>query len=54
MKAKTVPGDYDDIQGVIEGKNVPVSAVIDKIINIDMAPIGRTPRSNAANLYKGL
>ena len=52
MKAKTVPGDYDDIRGVIEGKNVPVSEVIDKIINIDMAPIGRTPRSNAATYTK--
>ena len=52
MKAKTVPGDYDKIQGIIEGKNVPVSDVIDKIINIDMAPIGRTPRSNAATYTK--
>lgn len=52
MKAKTVPGDYDDIRGIIEGKNVPVSEVIDKIINIDMAPIGRTPRSNAATYTK--
>ena len=52
MKAKTVPGDYDDIRGIIEGKNVPVSDVIDKIININMAPIGRTPRSNAATYTK--
>ena len=52
MKAKTVPGDYDDIRGIIEEKNVPVSEVIDKIINIDMAPIGRTPRSNAATYTK--
>ena len=52
MKAKTVPGDYDDIRGIIEGKNVPISKVIDKIINIDMAPIGRTPRSNAATYTK--
>ena len=52
MKAKTVPGDYDDIRGVIEGKSVPISDVIDKIINIDMAPIGRTPRSNAATYTK--
>ena len=52
MKAKTVPGDYDDIRGIIEGKSVPVSDVIDKIINIDMAPIGRTPRSNAATYTK--
>ena len=52
MKAKTVPGTYDKIQGVIKGKNVPVSNVIDKIININMAPIGRTPRSNAATYTK--
>ena len=52
MKAKTVPGDYDKIQGIIEEKNVPISDVIDKIININMAPIGRTPRSNAATYTK--
>ena len=52
MKAKTVPGTYDKIQGVIKAKNVPVSDVIDKIININMAPIGRTPRSNAATYTK--
>ena len=52
MKAKTVPGDYDDIRGIIKEKNVPISDVIDKIININMAPIGRTPRSNAATYTK--
>ncbi len=52
MKAKTVPGDYDDIRGIIEEKDVPISDVIDKIININMAPIGRTPRSNAATYTK--
>ena len=52
MKAKTVPGDYDAIRGVIDKKDVPISDVIDKIINIDMAPIGRTPRSNAATYTK--
>ena len=52
MKAKTVPGDYDDIRGIIDKKNVPIAKVIDKIINIDMAPIGRTPRSNAATYTK--
>ena len=52
MKAKTVPGDYDDIRGTRAGKDVPISEVIDKIINIDMAPIGRTPRSNAATYTK--
>ncbi|MDE0634994.1 MAG: excinuclease ABC subunit UvrA [Candidatus Poribacteria bacterium] len=52
MRAKTVPGDYDNIQGIIDEKTVPVSDVIDKIINIDMAPIGRTPRSNPATYTK--
>ena len=52
MKAKTVPGAYDDIRGIIEEKDVPISDVIDKIININMAPIGRTPRSNAATYTK--
>ena len=52
MKAKTVPGDYDDIRGIIEEKDVHISNVIDKIININMAPIGRTPRSNAATYTK--
>ena len=52
MNAKTVPGDYDDIRGIIKDKDVPISNVIDKIININMAPIGRTPRSNAATYTK--
>jgi excinuclease ABC subunit A len=33
----TQPGDYDRIEGL---------ELIDKIINIDQSPIGRTPRSN--------
>ncbi len=52
MKAKTVPGDYEKIQGIVDGKAGPVSKVIDKIINIDMSPIGRTPRSNPATYTK--
>ena len=35
--ARTIPGEYDGIEGVEN---------IDKIINIDQSPIGRTPRSN--------
>ncbi len=42
--AKTVPGDHDEIKGI---KN------LDKIINIDQSPIGRTPRSNPAT-YTGV
>jgi excinuclease ABC subunit A len=41
---KTRPGDHDDIRGV---------EYIDKIIDIDQSPIGRTPRSNPAT-YTGL
>lgn len=42
-KAKDMPGDCDDILGVEH---------IDKVINIDQSPIGRTPRSNPAT-YTG-
>ena len=42
--AHTQPGDYDRIEGV---------EYLDKIINIDQSPIGRTPRSNPGT-YTGL
>ncbi len=42
--AHTQPGDYDRIEGIEH---------IDKIINIDQSPIGRTPRSNPAT-YTGM
>lgn len=42
--AKSVPGEHDEILGIEN---------LDKIINIDQSPIGRTPRSNAAT-YTGL
>ena len=42
-KAKDRPGQHDDILGVEN---------IDKIVNIDQSPIGRTPRSNPAT-YTG-
>ena len=41
--AKTVPLPYDDIEGIDN---------IDKVIEIDQQPIGRTPRSNAATYTK--
>jgi excinuclease ABC subunit A len=44
MRAHTSPGKHKGIDGV---KN------LDKIINIDQTPIGRTPRSNPAT-YTGL
>jgi excinuclease ABC subunit A len=42
--ARTNPGDYDSIEG---------EEHIDKIINIDQSPIGRTPRSNPGT-YTGV
>lgn len=44
FNAKAVPGQYKKIKGL---------GNIDKVINIDQAPIGRTPRSNAAT-YTGI
>jgi excinuclease ABC subunit A len=38
-KSPVVPGEYDSINGI---------EYIDKVINIDQSPIGRTPRSNPA------
>jgi len=42
--AHTMPGDFDGLEGVEH---------IDKIINIDQSPIGRTPRSNPGT-YTGV
>jgi excinuclease ABC subunit A len=42
--ARALPGDHDRIEGLEQ---------IDKIINIDQSPIGRTPRSNPGT-YTGL
>ncbi len=43
-KSKRKPGKYDEINGI---------EYIDKIVDIDQSPIGRTPRSNPAT-YTGL
>lgn len=43
-RAKTNPGNHKEIVGIEQ---------LDKIINIDQSPIGRTPRSNPAT-YTGL
>jgi len=43
-RAKVVPGAHERLEGVIH---------IDKVIDIDQSPIGRTPRSNPAT-YTGL
>lgn len=43
-RARTRPGEHDEILGIDK---------LDKIIDIDQSPIGRTPRSNPAT-YTGL
>ncbi len=43
-RARTIPGKHDRIEGTEQ---------LDKIINIDQSPIGRTPRSNPAT-YTGV
>ena len=43
-KSKTVPGRHKSVVG---------AELLDKVINIDQSPIGRTPRSNAAT-YTGV
>ena len=43
-RANTKPGNYESIQGLEH---------LDKVINIDQSPIGRTPRSNPAT-YTGV
>jgi excinuclease ABC subunit A len=43
-RARTHPGDYDQIEGIEQ---------LDKVININQSPIGRTPRSNPGT-YTGL
>lgn len=43
-RAKSLPGKHDDMLGI---------DLLDKVINIDQSPIGRTPRSNPAT-YTGM
>ena len=43
MRAYTKPGEHDRIEGI---------EYLDKVIDIDQSPIGRTPRSNPATYIK--
>lgn len=43
-RARTIPGDHKEIKGMEQ---------LDKVIDIDQSPIGRTPRSNPAT-YTGV
>ncbi len=43
-RARTIPGKHKEIKGIDQ---------LDKVINIDQSPIGRTPRSNPAT-YTGV
>ena len=43
-RAKTPPAEHDDLEGV---------DLVDKVIDVDQSPIGRTPRSNPAT-YTGV
>ncbi len=43
-RAKTIPGKYKSLEGIEQ---------LDKVIDIDQSPIGRTPRSNPAT-YTGV
>ena len=43
-RARVIPGKHDDILGIDQ---------LDKVINIDQSPIGRTPRSNPATYTGG-
>ena len=43
-RSRLIPGDFDSIEGI---------EALDKVIDIDQSPIGRTPRSNPAT-YTGV
>ncbi len=44
-RVRVKPGDHDGVEGI---------DCFDKVIDIDQSPIGRTPRSNPADLHEAL
>ncbi len=53
MKSAEIPLGYESIEGLSDSSKNRKEKIVDKVIDIDQSPIGRTPRSNPAT-YTGL